>query len=324
MKKYIRLFIIAMAVLFIMPNVHAREFTIDGVNYSIEGVKVNLYKMEYDNGSIKTENLEKYVKKQPTKVIDIDITNMNYHPKYKTIEFDIENVIGGEYAVQKGHFIDLDFNINKTVLNKYLATDMATTTEDTAYMFEVVLQLKFTSLPSTVNKVILLNNEVREDSAYELELDNYTDLEELDTSKVNDYVFAGGYLVDNNMEFYNKVFSEDEEETKELDGFAVILSSYEYRAISFMDSLTFKNADEKNELGIAFLDIDDFNELIDYESEYIGNITGSGDVKEITYDTIPVPNTAMDFSKIIYIVGYILIIGGVYVLLRFKTKKGSN
>ena len=48
-----------MAVIFIMPNVNAREFTIENYNFSIEGVKINLYKVEKGESGINPETLDR-------------------------------------------------------------------------------------------------------------------------------------------------------------------------------------------------------------------------------------------------------------------------
>ena len=101
MKKNIRLLIIALAILFVIPNVNAREFTIDDTNFTIEGIKINLYTMTYDNGDIKRSDLEKYVSRQPAKTINVDISKLSYHPKYKTISV---NTSTDEWTVKKHLF----------------------------------------------------------------------------------------------------------------------------------------------------------------------------------------------------------------------------
>ena len=87
MKKYIRLFLFAMAALFIMPNVHAREFTINDYNFTVEGIKINLYEVNYSKDEnnqpiIAPEDLKKYALKQQTKVVNVDYTKLTNRISY--------------------------------------------------------------------------------------------------------------------------------------------------------------------------------------------------------------------------------------------------
>ncbi len=325
MKKYIRLLIIAMAVIFIMPNVNAREFTIDNFNFSIEGVKINLYKIEKENNVINPEDCKNYALKNPTQVVNVDYTKFNYSPKYakytnKYSEDDIE----------KGAYIDLDFGIDKELIKTYLSKYIDTTTEDNAYLFDVVLQLKLTSIPSNAQDIVLYNNSVRNALADHAQMENYEAEVEFEKNKTNDYVFAGGSIINKELTFENhalKVEADSLEEGSELDAFFnTAETEMNYNVTSFIDFIDSYDKDDNHVFSLALFDFADFDDLMEFlekDSDFM-TLGETGDLKELTYETIPVPNTALDFSKVIYVFGYILIIGGAYLLLRFKTKKGSN
>lgn len=324
MKKYIRLFIIVMAAIFIMPNVNAREFTIDNYNFSVEGVKINLYKVEMGESGLNTETLENYVLKKPTKVVNIDYTKFNYSPKYKKITTTYDD---GE--VEKTAYINLDFGITKEMIANYLKDEIQETTENDAYVFDVVLQIKFTSMPSNVKDLVLFTSSSRFSFARQLEMSyaDYDGEEILDKNKTNDYVFTGGFMVNKELTFDNHalVVEPDSADGSEFVAFLQD-TTINVNVTSFPEFIDMYDADENHLYGFVLLDYEDFDDFVSYIAEEETNITidGSGDLKEVTYDTIPVPNTALDFSKVIYVFGYLLIIGGAYLLLRFKTKKGSN
>lgn len=323
MKKNIRLLIIALAILFVIPNVNAREFTIEDTNFTIEGIKINLYTMTYDNGDIKRTDLEKYVSRQPAKTINVDISKLSYHPKYKTISV---NASTDEWTVKKHQLIDMDLNINKDFLNNYLANDISTTTEESGYLFDVALQIKFTSIPDKIKLMGLLDGNARTQSAHSLELSEYTGMTLLDKTKMVEYVISGGYLVNNKIDYETQLYIDDSNvEGTSIDEFATALQKIiNIKAITFNEFIDFRDSDEKNVFGLTIMDLDDFNDFVEFQANGTGEVTDSGDVKEITYDVIPVPNTALDFSKLLYIIGYVLLMGGAYLLLRYKVKKGNN
>lgn len=322
MKKYIRLFIIVMAVIFIMPNVNAREFTIENYNFSIEGVKINLYKVEKNENGINPETLENYVLKKPTKIINVDYTKFNYSPKYTKYISKYD-----EDDIEKGAYINLDFGITKEMVANYLKDEIAETTEDEGLVFDIVLQIKFTSIPANVKDLVLYGNNVRYTFAEQAEMDNYTEETSLEKNKTNDYVFAGGFIVNKELSFENHGLKAEAGSVEESD-FAAILKdvTMNHNATSFPEFIDTYDAEDNYLYGMVLFDYEDYDDFVNYlaeESNYT-TLDGSGDLKEVTYDTIPVPNTALDFSKVIYVFGYLLIIGGAYLLLRFKTKKGSN
>ena len=320
MKKYIRLFIIAMAVLFIMPNVNAREFKINDTIFSIEGVRINLYGINFENNSLSVEEMKKYVSKQPSKTYDVDISNISYHPKYKKIG-NSHPKDAGNPDFKEGQFVDIDFNFDKEFLSNYLRNDIENTSDKFGYLFEVVLVIKPTNIPDNIKTFGLLESSIRADAAELVEVEGYVGARTLEKNKTFEYVLSGGYLSDNNMEYATKFINDSGSSQNE---FSTLGGNENFSSISFTEFLDFRDAEDNNVFGLTILDLEDFNDFIEYESGLYGEITDSGDVEEVTYDAIPVPNTALDFSKLIYIVGYLLLIGGAYLLIRFNIKKRTN
>lgn len=336
MKKYIKLFLIAIVIIFITPNVYAREFTISGVNFSIEGVKINLYEMNFtkdeeDNSTINPEDLKNYALKKPTKTVTIDINNLKYHPKYTLVNID-NSKNKGDIKDSNSAFIDMNFDFSDTNIPSYLTNDIINNTSKTkGYLFELVLQIKFTNLPTEIKHGYLVNGSVRDDIGDEME--NYTYINEFDLNKTTDYVINGGYLVDKRINYYNSFYSDVEREEQKNNSTYDLATTLEKEinmsVITFIEHIALADGDKENAnsfIEFAFTDLADFDDFMEYYTGEMTNatITNSGDLKEVTYDTIPVPNTALDFSKVVYIIGYVLIIGGAYLLLRFKTKKGTN
>ena len=123
------------------------------------------------------------------------------------------------------------------------------------------------------------------------------------------------------MEYATKFINDSVSSQNE---FSTLGGNENFSSISFTEFLDFRDAEDNNVFGLTILDLEDFNDFVEYESGLYGEITDSGDVEEVTYDAIPVPNTALDFSKLIYIVGYLLLIGGAYLLIRFNIMKRTN
>ena len=163
MKKISLILILVLLIPLLVVNVHAedeeetgsvawpQDFTHGDYSYTIESIKINVYKIDntktttttktLEDGSTVTvsenEDLFNYIKKIPTRTIDLDGADYNLDPDYK------EDKLGGYNTL----FVSLGFDITKEKLEELLADEKAAVTNDISYIAEIVVNYKLTAFP---------------------------------------------------------------------------------------------------------------------------------------------------------------------------------
>lgn len=303
MKRKVSKIILILFLLLSFANVHAEEvpitglpktYSTNGYEYTIEGFDILIYELkEGDEGN----SGEYFFKGIVSKTIPLDYEDLSISPEYK--ETNMLNI--------PSTVIDLNLNLTKEKIEKYIETQINNTEEKKTYMGELVVRYKLTKVKKEAK--YMYNIAFMKDFAGKLSTENYkyktATLDSTITQPLNIIQITYDTEAKKNIIKYSTKLSGDDD---------VTLAAFNYLAFSNNEDI---DGDNKLENIFMFHNVEDADKLINNINEMNkvpeddldkkpGNTTGG----QTSSQTVAIPNTSAETSIFIYIIGFIMIIVG--------------
>lgn len=302
-------------------------YTHGDYTYTIEGVVINVYGIETDsttteeNDEETVEVFRKYISGSPDRVITLSPIKYAITPTYSE----------GKFTDKDATFIDLNLNITKADLEELLSEELAATTENKAYISDIVVQYKVENYPDRFNYVynrslmrewfdMLVNSDENNPASKNLTAQDMT--------KTINQVFSGA-VTRFNSETDEAELQYDTEISDES-----VSSSFAYNGLMFMEkeygsednagyTLVFHNVDNVDALMEG---AENIGVLLDMDLSNIDlDTVVSGDwIEEKPNDSVTnvaVPNTAKNFPMYLYVFSVIVFLSGFAIITHTVYKE---
>ena len=295
MKKKIFIMLIFMGMIFSYTKAYAitGSFEYDNFKYNVKKIHLDVYKSKLDDDN----NFIGYEDGDPIQVIDI-ADEKTITPKYL-----VSNVENGN---QKAVLVSLNLNVDKEEMLSLLKEKITTVDKDNHYYIRMVVDLSFETIPSEYKYFYNISYKDRNnDLVYSTDPEkNSLEFKEIEAGDECSQVFSVfEYKLDSDAEkiTYATTYSED------IPVYAdFMLDSVRFSEINELGP----NVENRNAYAFAFVAYDNMEEylLALDKSGYYQELEDYN--KQASAQVVEVPDTAMNTSKIIYIVGGVVLLIG--------------
>ncbi|MCI8459925.1 MAG: hypothetical protein HFE81_00880 [Bacilli bacterium] len=295
--------------------------TYEDYEFSIDGIDLRIYKLNSDNEKTTTETDEngltttittsedaiKYIKDEPTKVINLTPADYTISPEYK------EDKINGYSTI----FIDLNLNITKEKLETLLSEELNQVSDKITYITELVVNYKLTK--------------VNDRYKYFKNVNTIKEMMNLFMPDIGRGKGVTGINMANSQVFNIAFLGLDGEKNKSL-GFESTLSEESDNSVYLLNYLALSSREMNNESAeeieqlVMFHNVDNIEYLIENFKKIEDN--AKDEIKNSTENpvddaqVVKVDNTAMEVPKYVYIMSIIsMVLGAISIILVVNGKR---